>query len=46
MNSAMQCFAYSPYVREFFTGTSNSPEGANEEAASEESQKKDPPYKY
>jgi len=38
MNSAMQCFAYSPFVREFFTGFSDGFAGDFEIVG--------PPYKY
>lgn len=47
MNSAMQCIAYSPYIREFFTGISNNPEAATAAISDEDEQnKKYPPYKF
>ena len=50
MNSAMQCMANSPYVRDFFTGIANIPENIdeNENLARDQvlGDKKCPPYKY
>ena len=50
MNSAMQCIANSPYIREFFTGVSNNPEFAIsdefEHLNGEAGDKKHPLYKY
>lgn len=53
MNSALQCFAYSPYVREFFTGVSNAQvdaengsSAATEASEEDPSPKKHPSYKY
>ena len=50
MNSAMQCVANSPYVRDFFTGVSNNPEYAItdefELLPGDVGDKKHPPYKY
>ena len=48
MNSAMQCIAHSPYIRDFFTGISNNPEIIAAASANdrEVGDKKHPPYKY
>ena len=58
MNSAMQCIANSPYIRDFFTGVSNNPEQLEAAASNgigtiqtsdnvkELGSKKHPPYKY
>ena len=47
MNSAMQCIAHSPFIRDFFTGVSNNPEQVSADAEPiEVGDKKHPPYKY
>ena len=49
MNSALQCIAHSPYVRDFFTGVSNNSEqlaAASSVNEPELGDKKHPPYKF
>lgn len=42
----MQCIAYSPYIREFFTGIPNNPEAGSVVTSEEDENRKYPPYKY